>query len=259
MARKPQPWFRFYVESIGDRKVRRLSMTQRWIWLAVLSAAGDSPERGYLLVAEGVPMTADEIAEFAGVKVREVSDALTLMITLQMITVVEDDVLKVTNWHKRQYESDSSTPRTRTHRERSKERSNDVLGTAIGTHQRQRTETKKNSPTSPGSRNAPAGFAPRIVRAYCESARDAGLPSPEESQARVERSARSLLAQGYEADAIEDAARNAALGGWTDLATQLQRDASRASPATNGTASTADQRFQAGIDLADQLERKALP
>lgn len=118
-----------------------------------------------------------------------------------------------------------------------------------------------NSPTSAGSGNAPAGFAASIVRAYVESAKSVGVATPEESQARVERSARSLLSQGYVPADIENAARNAAAGGWTDLATQIQRDTSRASPTTNGTESTADRRFNDGLALAARLQepdRKAL-
>ncbi len=28
MPRKPQPWFRFYVETVSDRKIRRLTPTE---------------------------------------------------------------------------------------------------------------------------------------------------------------------------------------------------------------------------------------
>ena len=121
------------------------------------------------------------------------------------------------------------------------------------------TPIPTNSPTSTGSRNVPAGALPQVITAYVRSGRDAGVPTPEASQDRVQRSAARLLAEGYPLTTVIDAARNAAIGGWTDLATQLQRDASRASPTTNGTTSTADQRFQAGLDLANQLDRKALP
>lgn len=115
-----------------------------------------------------------------------------------------------------------------------------------------------NSPTSKGSPSVPAGALANVIRCYVTEGRAAGVPTPEQSQAKVERSARSLLAQGYDLAAVLDAAKNAAIGGWTDLATQLQRDAARASPTTNATASTADARFQHGIDIANQLERKAL-
>lgn len=115
-----------------------------------------------------------------------------------------------------------------------------------------------NSPTSKGSPTVPAGAVPRIVRSYVTACRDAGIAAPEEAQARVERSARSLIAQGYPLGDIETAARNAAAGGWTDLATQLQRDTSRASPPPGGRPSTTDRAFTDALQLATNLDRKAL-
>lgn len=113
--------------------------------------------------------------------------------------------------------------------------------------------------TSQGSGNVPPGAVPRILRGYVQACRDAGVPAPEDAQDRVSRSARKLIAEGFPPEAVLEAARNAAVGGWTDLATQLQRDAARASPTTNGTTSTTDQRVSAALTLAADLERKALP
>lgn len=113
----------------------------------------------------------------------------------------------------------------------------------------------------------PAGSAARIVTAYVAACRDHGIAAPEESQAQVERSARSLLAQGYPAADITTAARNAAVGGWTNLATQLQRDTARASPtATGQRPSTNDQRAAAALAAGHavslertQFDRRQLP
>jgi hypothetical protein len=115
MPRKPQPWFRFYVEAFNDRKILRLTPTQRWLWTAILGAARQSPEPGVLLVAEDVPMTPTELARYADVREREVGPALAIMEQLRMVTV-ENGLIIVTNWEGRQYESDSSTPRTRAYR-----------------------------------------------------------------------------------------------------------------------------------------------
>lgn len=128
-----------------------------------------------------------------------------------------------------------------------------------------RTESESkttNSTTSTGSPTVPAGFAARIVRAYVDAARDAGVPAPAETQTRIERAARSLHAQGYDPGVIEQAARNAAAGGWDDLARQIQRDASRSNP-TAGTASTTDQRVQAALAAGRaaqaELDRGEIP
>jgi hypothetical protein len=121
MPRKPQPWFRFYVEAFGDRKLLRLTPAQRWLWVAVLGAARESPEPGRLLVAEGVPMTPSELARYADVKLREVDDGLAVMRALSMIRMNGDQVIEVTNWDSRQFESDNVTARTAAYRERSHE------------------------------------------------------------------------------------------------------------------------------------------
>lgn len=134
----------------------------------------------------------------------------------------------------------------------------DDLPVANGQQNASPTPIPTVASTSEGSRNVPAGALANVIRCYVTEGRAAGVPTPEQSQAKVERSARSLLAQGYDLAAVIEAARNAAVGGWTDLATQLQRDAARASPTTNAATSTADARFQAGLDIAQQLERKAL-
>lgn len=133
-----------------------------------------------------------------------------------------------------------------------------VLKQPAGKPVAEKEEEQENLTTSKRSPNVPAGSVARIVKLYVEASVNAGVPAPEESQDRVSRSARSLLNQGFALDQIEDAARNAAVGGWTDLATQIQRDASRSSPAANGRTSTTDQRFQDALTLADHLERKEI-
>lgn len=328
MPRKPMPWFRFYVEMFGDRKVRRLTPAQRWAWAAMLGAARESPEPGVLYVADGLPMTVKELAALADVRLGDARKAVDMCIEMGMVSIDDKGLISVTNWDKRQPESDNVTARVAAYRERSKEQGSNVSGnvatkggagsesdtTSTRTEQKSgpksarsaqpnrssmaqgsdsevpvepaphgakersnvvtrndsetnafrasapaaELEKRLNSTTSLGSGNVPAGAVPRIIRIYVDACRDAGVPAPEESQGRVERSARSLLTQDYPLADIEDAARNAAVGGWTDLTVQLQRDAARASPATNGRTSTADARFQAGLDLADQLERKAI-
>lgn len=273
MPRAPQPWFRFYVEALRDPKIRRLAPAHRWVWAAVLGAARESPFPGELMISERAPMTIEEIADLAAVKVSEARKAIADMERIGLIEVgspLGEDVIVVPKFRNRQFESDNVAARTKKHRERSNEQHRNVptdqrrnvpttaVGTSFSRARPTETENRDNSPTSEGSPNVPAGALPQVITAYVRSGRDAGVPTPEASQDRVQRSAARLLAEGYPLTTVIDAARNAAVGGWTDLATQLQRDASRASPATNGTTSTADQRFQAGLNLADQLDRKAL-
>lgn len=120
MPRKSQPWFRWYVEAAHDRKIRRLTPAQRWLFVAMCSAGKESPQLGRLLVSDDEPMTDQEIAEYAAVPLREVVKALPIMERLKMVERDSEGVLVVINLQHRQYESDSSTTRVRNHRERSK-------------------------------------------------------------------------------------------------------------------------------------------
>lgn len=147
MPRPSRPWFRFYVEALADRKLRRMTPAQRWLWVAVLGAARQSPVPGYLLVSEREPMDAHDLADIAAMPVREVTAALPKFEVAGMLH--HDEGLgcwAVSAWHDRQYESDDVTKRTAKHR--SKERSNDVPGNAPETD----TETDTTPPTPPRSR-----------------------------------------------------------------------------------------------------------
>jgi hypothetical protein len=139
MPRPVRPWFRFYVEAFADRKIRRLKPTQRWVWVAILGAARESHEPGSLYIAPGLPMTPRELAAYADVTERDITTSLTAMESMSMITRA-DDVITVTNWGVRQFETDDVTKRTRDHRERSRERSNDVPGNAPETETETETE-----------------------------------------------------------------------------------------------------------------------
>jgi hypothetical protein len=62
------PWFRVYNEVLTDRKLERIRSTTgiprvviRGVWLTLLAMANDSPKRGCLLWAEGIPVTEDEL------------------------------------------------------------------------------------------------------------------------------------------------------------------------------------------------------
>lgn len=158
MPRTVRPWFRFYSETTTDRKIRRLTPAQRWLWVAILCAAGESPERGRLLIADGVVMTAGELADYADVPRRSVRAAIDAMRALGMLHIDIDGALVVTNWVQRQYESDSSTSRVRAHRSRAEnpvipgleasvgtlqDRSEPVPTTVSETDQRTETETEE--------------------------------------------------------------------------------------------------------------------
>lgn len=182
MARPIRHWFRFYVEAFSDRKIRRLKPAQRWVWVAILGAARDSYDPGVLYVAPDLPMTEQELADFADVPLKEVSAALRAMESMSMITRV-DGTIQVTNWDVRQFESDNVTARTRNHRERSRERSNDVPGNGPETE----TETETEQERTTSSLDAPEigrfnefwdTYSHKVGRAKAEKAWRAALKKP---------------------------------------------------------------------------------
>ena len=114
--------------------------------------------------------------------------------------------------------------------------------------------TEQNRTVQNRAANPPAGFAAEAVRAYVEASPETPAAS---LQAKVARQARELHDEGHDPARILTAAANAARAGWHDLAVQMQRDATRANP-TADRPSTTDQRFRGALDLAEQLDRKAI-
>ena len=117
MPRKPMPWFRFYVEAVHDRKLRRLKPETRWLFVACLAAARQSPEPGWLLVGEDDPMDWDDLADFAGMTLKQVEHGTDALTTAGVLAFdVPRSAWHIPSWDDRQYESDTSTTRTRKHR-----------------------------------------------------------------------------------------------------------------------------------------------
>lgn len=107
MARPARPWFRLYVETVHDLKLRRQPPEVRWVWIAVLACARQSPEPGVLLVSNSVPMTVEDIADVAAVSADTVAFAVDKFIEADMLHVDGESRMAVINWTSRQFESDN--------------------------------------------------------------------------------------------------------------------------------------------------------
>ena len=121
------PWFRFYSETLGDRKIDFICRTTGkpralivGVWATVLALANDSPVRGALLLTKEIPLSADDLAMHTGLDVMEVQELVEVFQQLDMLTV-EDSTIHVTNWGKRQFSGDCSTDRVREWRERQRQ------------------------------------------------------------------------------------------------------------------------------------------
>lgn len=166
MPRPARPWFRFYVEALSDRKLRRLTPAQRWLWVAVLGAARMSPEPGVLLVAENEPMDEHDLADIAAMPVRDVEKALPLFERAGMLHRDDAGAWVVTNWSGRQYESDNVTARTRKHRSKEHGRNvpTNVPTSTVGTDQKTETDTDTENPPSSPPSESPSATAQRGTR-----------------------------------------------------------------------------------------------
>lgn len=145
MPREQKPWFRVYLETFSDKKLRKLGVPQKWLWIAMLGASRESPEPGRLLITTGYPMTARDLAAYADVRLNVVTTALPIMERLGMIAM-DGDTITIPNWDARQFESDNVTARTQKHREKTKERSNNVPTEDVGTLQTRSREQRRNAP-----------------------------------------------------------------------------------------------------------------
>jgi len=184
MAPPKQPWFRFYVEACTDRKLRRLTPAERWLWVSVLAAAKQSAVEGFLLLTEREPLTVDDLADLAGMKPKEVQTGLDRMIDLGLLHHDSDvNALYVVAWANRQYASDDGSARTRKHRAGNvppdpvptddgtfHQRSRNGLATA---KQRRRngpdTETDTETEKTPAESSTSAVAARSVISAFWEA------------------------------------------------------------------------------------------
>ena len=84
------------------------------------------------MVSERVPFSADDLADYAGMRLKEVSDGIKHFEKLGMLQMDQNlGAWAVPSWHDRQFESDDVTKRTMKHR--SNERLRNVSTSAEGT------------------------------------------------------------------------------------------------------------------------------
>lgn len=138
MAPPKRPWFRMYVEAFSDRKLRRLTPAERWLWVAVLGAARKSPAPGHLMLTERVALNVEDLADFAAMDESEVETGLARMVDLGLLEL-DAGAWSVPKWGDRQFESDVTALRM------SKRRRSDAVTTSDVTPPETETETDSYS------------------------------------------------------------------------------------------------------------------
>lgn len=82
-----------------SRKIRRLDDGEFRAFIGALCLAGESPVRGALLVSQGEPATAEDIADETGVSDEVAEATLTKLEKLETLTRDEDlGCLRFSNW-----------------------------------------------------------------------------------------------------------------------------------------------------------------
>jgi hypothetical protein len=142
-------WFRFYDEVADDPKVQRLPLLlfRAWVNLMCLAKRNGGVLPGIPEIAYGLRVTQIRAEYF----VSELRKA-------ELIDQRDDGLSEMHNWPKRQFQSDVSTDRVRSFRQRHKAVSGNADETFHETHQN-RTEQKQNrkekKPATPDSRRLP--------------------------------------------------------------------------------------------------------
>lgn len=88
----PKQWyFKFDVQAY-IRDTRALSNALRGFWMDVLCLMHDSPRRGYLLAANGMPLPLEHLARFTGESTAETSRALRELLTSGVLSITADGI-----------------------------------------------------------------------------------------------------------------------------------------------------------------------
>lgn len=122
------PWLRLWNDTLSDRKIGRICRDSAQpralvigVWSTLLILASESPQRGYLLISDELPMTADEIRYETGLDA-PTFDAIVAGLSGYGMLDTSGAAWSICNWQKRQPASDSSTERVRAHRERKQQK-----------------------------------------------------------------------------------------------------------------------------------------
>lgn len=110
-------WLRLYTEIRSDRKLRRLPPAQRWLWIILLVLARESPQPGKLLLSEKLPITNEDLADFAAIPIEDVEKGIEAFLEQNMISLDGNGVYFLNHWDKRQFNSDDSSERVKRYRE----------------------------------------------------------------------------------------------------------------------------------------------
>jgi hypothetical protein len=144
-----KPWMRLYTEVVNDPKVQMLPPDIFKFWINFLCLARQG---GGFVYAENIP----EHCWTLRMDEKEFDRCAEFLIARNLIDIVADGMMSPHGWEKRQYESDSSTDRSRAFRERQRQQQGNVPPADISTVDSQSLQRSGN-----GESNADATLQQR--------------------------------------------------------------------------------------------------
>ena len=120
-------WFRLYHDVIDDPKIGLLPESEQLLWFKLLCLASMSDDRG------SIEMNDDELCFRLRISVEFWRCVKEKFRVKGLIECGKNGSIKICNWDKRQYDSDSSTERTKRYRSKQKslkEKTGNVTGTS---------------------------------------------------------------------------------------------------------------------------------
>ncbi len=100
-----KPWLKLWTEALHDKKLRRTSPVNRWVWIALLMMAAEQDDSGRLEVTAGVPMTDEDIRESAAVEMSAWMEARAYFLQMGMLRL-DEGMYTIKNYVKRQEPKD---------------------------------------------------------------------------------------------------------------------------------------------------------
>lgn len=220
------PWYRFYNETLTDRKIIRICRDSGQpkavvigTWSIILALASESPDRGRLLISEDIWLTPEEVRDETGLD-QPTFDALIARFIAYGMLDNDNGYWEICNWDKRQFASDNSTERVRRHRKKSdvsdplqrnvtetfQQRSSNVIDTDTDTDTDTEGEEERAREQPPPP---PATASPPLRVKHQSTDRSPGVKRhrpPPEPEPRPETSTPSadIQAIGHIANAVTD-------------------------------------------------------
>jgi N-terminal phage replisome organiser (Phage_rep_org_N) len=116
-------WFRLYHDMIDDPKIAMMSESEQLLWVRILCLASMSEARGVIMLSD------DEIAFRLRISIESWKTAKDKFRCKGLVDPVATDMLRISGWDDRQFESDSSTARVAAHRAKKKGADGNVTAT----------------------------------------------------------------------------------------------------------------------------------